>query len=132
MIYIFLSNNPSSGDINSSNLPCSNFDGPNVFFPKFNRPLAPTSEKVGKSLINMWHDNGQQQRCVGRSLQSAGYIPQHAGFERSILFTGHVWSQRPVNLVLGNMRVPSNSTVDNNTVMMTARRVLMMLRYVRF
>ena len=28
----------------------------------------------------MWHDNGQQQRCVGRSLQSAGYIPQHAGY----------------------------------------------------
>ena len=26
MIYIFLSNNPSSGDINSSNLSCSNND----------------------------------------------------------------------------------------------------------
>ena len=25
MIYMFLSNNPSSGDINSSNLPCSFF-----------------------------------------------------------------------------------------------------------
>ena len=25
MIYMFLSNNPSSGDINSSNLPCSKF-----------------------------------------------------------------------------------------------------------
>ena len=24
MIYMFLSNNPSSGDLNSSNLPCSN------------------------------------------------------------------------------------------------------------
>ena len=26
MIYMFLSNNPSSGDINSSNLPCSLYD----------------------------------------------------------------------------------------------------------
>ena len=36
MIYMFLSNNPSSGDINSSNLPCSRLQ------PKNEKEIAMT------------------------------------------------------------------------------------------
>ena len=36
MIYMFLSNNPSSGDINSSNLPCLDSFGIKIFMVKQN------------------------------------------------------------------------------------------------
>ena len=49
MIYMFLSNNPSSGDINSSNLSCYTFD---VFVMDTLFPFCIKSHSMTKTMAN--------------------------------------------------------------------------------